>query len=85
MQQLTTVYRKYIQMTNLSNPHFLKCGRLLSQPPLRIDAPVLRYRHMLSKKHIFYISFLCDEVDPWQFPNNFLTLENYNGPWLQAG
>ena len=39
MQQLTTVNQKYVTQNDQPvNPHFQKCGRLLSQPH-RIDAP----------------------------------------------
>ena len=38
MQQLTRVYQEYVtQITNPSTP-LSKCGRFLSQAPLRIDA-----------------------------------------------
>ena len=40
MQQLTTVYRKYVtQITNLSNPPLLKMWEIALPTPLRIDAP----------------------------------------------
>ena len=41
MQQLTTVYRKYVtKMTNLSNPPLLEMWEIALPTPLRIDAPV---------------------------------------------
>ena len=43
MQQLTTVYQKYInQMTILSNPPLLKMWDIALPTPLRINSPALR-------------------------------------------
>ena len=46
MQQLTTVYRKYVtQMTNLSNPPLFKMWEIALRTPLRTDAPAHESAH----------------------------------------
>ena len=66
MQQLTTVYQKYVTKNDQSvNPTFLKCGRLLSHLPLRIDAPLQQrsYRKVPMGFRLVPLNLTLDDLE----------------------